>query len=89
MMHLQLAHFKWLTSFARCVGPEQEEVVLSVLEKEATLVQGCWVLNSERACDGDKKKAAAREYMLLQWVDGDFIDRDALTKQVGRSVVAP
>lgn len=56
--------------------------MITVLEREARLVRGCWVLNSVQACKGDERLANVRDYMLLKWVDSEYLDRDMVTNEV-------
>lgn len=80
---VNLIQYNWLKSLTRCEHAADADTILSVLEKEAVLVKGCWVLKSERACSSSAARLiAARDYMLLQWIDGDFIDRNQVTEQV-------
>jgi DNA-directed RNA polymerase-3 subunit RPC5 len=52
--------------------PDQEEALIEALEREATLVQGCWVVKSSLVCSQDKD-LAYREKLCLALVQDEFV----------------
>ena len=68
-----------------------------MLESEALLVRGIWVLKSERvpprSRDGqmlprssgaDARLAACRDYLLLQWYDAEYVRKSDFLAQTVR-----
>jgi DNA-directed RNA polymerase-3 subunit RPC5 len=60
LARVQIIQYEWLTSVLGAVDATEapdEAQVLEILEREASLLHGCWVLNSARACAADGKDA--------------------------------
>ena len=71
LRHTEVLRFDWLVTVLQ-TEPEQEEALLEALEREATIVQGCWVVKSFLACSQDKD-VAYREKLCLALVQDEFV----------------
>ena len=62
--------------------PEQEEALIEALEREGTIVQGCWVVKSSIACSQDRL-LACREKLLLALVQSEFVSHTKFCEATG------
>eukprot|EP01043_Picozoa_sp_COSAG02_P024121 COSAG02_NODE_1308_length_13334_cov_5.973706_12_plen_462_part_00 len=71
LRHTEVLRFDWLVNVLH-TEPDQEEALIEALEREATIVQGCWVVKSSLACAQDKD-LAYREKLCLALVQDEFV----------------
>ena len=65
-------------------GAEQEGALIDALERDATVVQGCWVAQSALVCTGEEASLLPfRDKLCLALVQDEFVDRQRFEDSTG------
>eukprot|EP01117_Protostelium_nocturnum_P012598 TRINITY_DN4635_c0_g1_i4.p1 TRINITY_DN4635_c0_g1~~TRINITY_DN4635_c0_g1_i4.p1 ORF type:complete len:630 (-),score=151.80 TRINITY_DN4635_c0_g1_i4:194-1969(-) len=69
------------------IGWDNESQIIDLLEKDAILIRGCWIIKSSSCNDlKSKRSKAARDFLLLSFHSNEYVQRKDFNEKVGLHV---